>query len=154
MFRKTKDKQTVKTPVSKPVVRGPASLSVITQDTHILGTIISDGNIDFDGTVDGNIRCQNLNVRKNALIKGDVTAEVLNVYGKINGLVRAKQVHLYKDCHVEGIVMHEGLIIEEGAFLDGKCKRMDKPTTRETMPVMDPEEYDSALSGNNIRLIN
>ncbi len=152
MFRRTKDKQAAKTPTAKPVARGPSSLSVIAQDTHILGTIISDGNIDFDGTVDGNIRCQNLNVRKNAVIKGDVTAEILNVYGKINGLVRAKQVNLYKDCYVEGIVMHEGLVIEEGAFLDGKCKRMDKPVTRET-PIVDPDE-EIAPPGSNIRLIS
>jgi len=152
MFRKTKDKHPAKTPAAKPAARGSSVLSVISQDTHILGTIISEGNIDFDGTVDGNIRCHNLNVRKNAVIKGDVTAELLNVYGKINGLVRAKQVNLYKDCYVEGIVMHEGLIIEEGAFLDGKCKRMDKPVLRET-PIVDPDE-EIAPPGSNIRLIS
>jgi cytoskeletal protein CcmA (bactofilin family) len=152
MFRRTKNKQPAKTSAAKPAARGSSVLSVISQDTHILGTIISDGNIDFDGTVDGNIRCQNLNVRKNAVIKGDVTAELLNVYGKINGLVRAKQVNLYKDCYVEGIVMHEGLIIEEGAFLDGKCKRMDKPVVRET-PIVDPDE-EIAPPGSNIRLIS
>ncbi len=152
LFRKTKDKGDKPEKSAKPQPRGPLSLSVISQDMHILGTLVSDGSIDFDGTVDGNIRCHTLTVRKNATIKGDVTAEILNVYGKIDGLVRAKHVHLYKDCSVEGIIMHEGLIIEDGAFMDGKCKRMDKPSGREGE--IAESGIDMPLTGSNIRLIN
>ena len=36
--------------------RKEAIPTVITRDLHILGNIVSDGNIDFDGTLDGNIR--------------------------------------------------------------------------------------------------
>lgn len=105
--------------------------SVITRDIHILGNIVSDGVIDIDGTVDGNIRCVTLTVRQHANIKGEVTAENVLVYGKINGLIKAKHVHLYSSCHIEGIVMHESLTIEDGAFVDGKCKRTDKPLASE-----------------------
>ncbi len=91
-----------------------------------------------------------LTVRRNGRIKGDVTVDILNVYGKIDGLVRAKNVHLYKDCYVEGIIMHEGLIIENGAFMDGKCKRTDR--------VSSSEEDTSSLSDepvhSTIRLIS
>jgi|CXWL01.1.fsa_nt_gi cytoskeletal protein CcmA (bactofilin family) len=147
LFRKTKDKSQVKAQ-SKPKGGSHAILSVIAQDTHMLGTLISDGSIDFDGTIDGNIRCHTLTVRKNAHVKGDVTTDILNVYGKIEGLVRAKHVHLYKDCHVEGIIMHEGLIIEDGAFMDGKCKRIDKPSSEN---VTEEENNDES---NYIRLIS
>lgn len=143
LFRKTKSDD-------KPQTRASGLLSVIVEDTHILGTLISDGSIDFNGTIDGNIRCNGLTVRKNARIKGDITADTLHVYGKINGLIRAKQVNLYKDCHVEGVIMHEGLTIEDGAFMDGKCKRTDKPVHDiEEMP-----EPENAAQVTTIRLIN
>jgi cytoskeletal protein CcmA (bactofilin family) len=143
LFRKTKADD-------KPQGRASGLLSVIVEDTHILGTLISDGNIDFNGTIDGNIRCHNLTVRKNARIKGDITADALHVHGKINGLIRAKQVNLYKDCHVEGVIMHEGLTIEDGAFMDGKCKRTDKPV-HDTDELLDLEDTAQATT---IRLIS
>lgn len=146
LFRKTEGKAR-----NKVQSRGHTVLSVIAQDTHILGTLISDGSIDFDGTVDGNIRCHTLTIRSHGHVKGDVTSDIVHVYGKINGMVRARHVHLYKDCHVEGIIMHEGLIIEDGAFMDGKCKRTDKPTSDSDDLV---ETTEDISHGNNIRLIS
>lgn len=103
--------------------------SIITKDMHLLGNIISDGIIDFSGTIDGNIRCKAITIRPEGTIKGEVTADEVAVHGKIKGLIRAKNVHFYPACNVEGIIMHEGLTIEDGAFVDGKFKRTDRPQT-------------------------
>jgi len=105
--------------------------SIVTQDVNVLGNIVSDSNIDFDGTLNGNIRCSILTIRENGFIKGEVVANNVFIYGKVKGLVRAKHVHLFAGCNVEGIVMHETLSIEDGAFIDGKCKRTDKIQTAE-----------------------
>lgn len=100
--------------------------SIIGKDFNVLGNIISDGVIDFDGTIQGNIRCHTLNIRKNASIIGEIHATDVFVYGKIKGIIRAKNVYLYNGSRIEGIVMHETLAMEDGAFLDGKLKRTDK----------------------------
>lgn len=101
--------------------------SIISRNMHMLGNIVhDDGIVDFDGTLDGNIRCKILTVRPNGVIQGEVTVETLHAYGKIIGTIKAKNVYLYNGCHIEGIVMHEQLSIEDGAFIDGKCKRTDK----------------------------
>lgn len=105
--------------------------SIITRDVNVLGNIVSEGNIDFDGTLNGNIRCSILTIRANGHIKGEVVADTVIVYGKIKGLIRAKHVQLCASCNVEGIVMHETISIEDGAFIDGKCKRTDKIQTSE-----------------------
>ena len=60
-----------------------------------------------------------------------MVANTVIVYGKIKGLVRAKHVQLCSTCNVDGIVMHETISIEDGAFIDGKCKRTDKAQTSE-----------------------
>lgn len=153
MFLKTKSHP------SKPSQGKKEALpSVIAKGTHILGNIINDGVVDFDGTLEGNMRCETLTIRPNGVVKGEVTAENIFVYGKVNGLIRAKNVHLHSTCHIEGIVMHESLSIEDGAFIDGKCKRTNKPTSNdsEESPFED-ESQDSATPKvkvlENIRLI-
>lgn len=103
--------------------------SILTREMHMLGNIISDGAIDFSGTLDGNIRCKSIIIRPEGTIKGEVTADDVAVHGKVKGLIRAKNVHFYPSCNVEGIIMHEGLTIEDGAFVDGKFKRTDRPQT-------------------------
>ncbi len=100
--------------------------SVITSDVNVLGNIVSDGNMDFDGTLNGNIRCNILTIRANGSIKGEVAANTVMVYGRVKGLIRAKNVQLFSTCNVEGIIMHETIAIEDGAFIDGKFKRTDK----------------------------
>ncbi len=103
--------------------------SVISSDMYVLGNIISsDGLLDIDGKIDGNVRCKVATVRPNGRVKGDVVAELVHVYGEIEGLVKAKSVILYSSARVQGTIMHESLSIEDGAFVDGKFKRTDKVT--------------------------
>ena len=105
--------------------------SIITREMHMLGNIISDGVVDFDGTLDGNIRCNIFTLRNTGAVKGEIVASNVYIYGKVKGLIRAKNVHLYASCNVEGIIMHEAITIEDGAFVDGKFKRTDRVLTDE-----------------------
>lgn len=120
MFRKNKpgDAAAVKKKESAP--------SIVSRDINVLGNIISDGVIDFNGTIDGNIRCENLTIREHGIVRGEAVATHVEVHGTVKGLIRAKSVHLRSTCRIEGIVLHESIVIEDGAFIDGKCKRTDK----------------------------
>ncbi len=119
--------------------------SVIARDLNILGNIVSDGVVDFDGRLDGNIRCHTLSVRQHAVINGEVMADNLLVYGKIKGVIRARNVSLFASCRIEGIIMHESISIEDGAFIDGKCKRTDK--------IEDEDEEYGAESGGSVKML-
>lgn len=100
--------------------------SVIATDMNVLGNIISEGLLDIDGKIDGNVRCHTVSIRENGRVKGDVIAEVAYVYGTIEGLLKAKSVTLFSSARVLGSIMHEALSIEDGAFIDGKLKRTDR----------------------------
>jgi len=125
MFWKNKPPSEIKPAASKSVSRKDSLPTIITKDMNILGNLISDGNIDFNGTIQGNIRCNTLTIRHDGHIIGDVTANNVLVYGKVKGLIRVKHAELYASCQVEGIIMHETLKIEDGAIIDGKFKRTD-----------------------------
>lgn len=100
--------------------------SIISSDVNLMGSIISDGFVDIDGKIEGNVKAFSVTVRANGRIKGDVIAETVQIFGEVKGLVKAKNVYLYASCRVVGIIMHEALTIEDGAFVDGKFKRTDK----------------------------
>src|SRR5690606_22288517 len=84
------------------------------------------GYIDINGRIDGNVKCLALTVREKGYVKGDIIAGTVDVYGEVSGLIKATHVNLHSKCRIEGVVMHKTLTVEEGAFIDGQCKRTDK----------------------------
>lgn len=127
-----------KTDVKPPVKKAGGIPSIISADMSILGNIISDGVVDIDGHIEGNIKCHNATIRKNGLIKGDIVAESVHVYGRVEGLIKARVVQFFKGCRVEGVIMHESITIEDGAYVDGRFKRTDRL-------VLDESEEQSAM---------
>lgn len=99
--------------------------SVIAADVNLLGNVISEGMLDVDGRIEGNVKCKAITIRKNGAIIGDVMADSVQVYGRVKGLLKSKEVHLFSTAHVEGVIMHESLSIEDGAFVDGQFKRVE-----------------------------
>lgn len=112
--------------------------SVISSGTHILGNVVSDGAVDIDGSVEGNIRAEQATVRANGKITGDITANVVHIYGDVRGLIRSHAVHLYSSAHVSGVIVHQSLTVEDGAFIDAKFKRLN-----------DVSDYTAASIDNN-----
>lgn len=154
MFRRTTDNTESSVPNKK------IAPSVISSHINILGNIISEGLIDFDGSIDGNIHCHSLLVRPNARINGEIKADSVQVSGRVFGTIRARIVTLQPTAHVEGIVMHEQIIVEDGATVDGKLKKITKselpagPTAPSLSTLVNKTESDEdALIMEHIRLI-
>ncbi len=126
MFSKS-NKSSVNPAESKPVVRSSPP-SIISADLKIVGDLSSDGEIQVDGTIDGDIRTKSLLVGETADIKGEIVADSVHVHGAVNGQIKSRSVNLAKTAHVVGDVLHEDLSIETGAFLEGHCKRMANKT--------------------------
>lgn len=129
MFSRKKNKdQTPAIPQesTKPTPKKSGGIpSIISSDLHIIGNVVNGGTVDIDGIIEGNVKCQTATVRKHGHIKGDVIAESVHVYGKIQGLIKARSVHFFKGCRAEGVIMHESITIEDGAFVDGRFKRTE-----------------------------
>lgn len=110
----------------------PSPPSIISADLKIIGDLSSKGEIQVDGTVDGDIRTKTLLVGETAQIKGEIVAESVFIHGSVNGQIKAQDVTLSKTAHMVGDILHENLSIETGAFLEGHCKRLvQKPLAGE-----------------------
>lgn len=101
--------------------------SIIGPDLSITGNLVSKGEIQIDGEVQGDIRSTHVMVGERALITGSIAAEEVVIRGKVMGSVRGKRVLLQNSSHVEGDIYHQALAIEQGAFFEGKSRRSSEP---------------------------
>jgi len=102
--------------------------SLISANLHIVGNLKSEGEIQIDGVVDGDVSARLLTVGDRATLTGEVVADEVVVRGTVRGRIRSRKVQLAKTAHVVGDIWHELLAIDSGAYVEGLCKRTDKPT--------------------------
>lgn len=146
MFSKTRNSQpepapaplAAPTPAPKPRERGSRSSvpSIISADLVVRGTLISTGDVQIDGRIEGDVRAGALVIGEKAYIEGDVFAEDAIVRGTVHGGIRARKVQLCSTCRVEGNILHEALAMEAGAYFEGNCRHSDNPLADK--PEIDP----------------
>src|SRR5277367_5679717 len=144
MFSKSKDATTPApgmnslpvAPAPKRTARGTAP-SIISADLTVTGTLVSNGDIQIDGVVEGDVRSVGLVIGEKAEIHGEILAEDIIVRGRVIGRIRARKVQLSATSHVEGDILHEAFAVEAGAFFEGNCRHSDNPLGEEvrTLPV-------------------
>ncbi|HEY4265904.1 MAG TPA: polymer-forming cytoskeletal protein [Micropepsaceae bacterium] len=135
MFSKSKETEPVAVvppPAPPPVKRATTTRnggvpSIISAELIVRGTLISAGDVQVDGKVDGDIRAAGLVIGDKATITGDIYADEATVRGRVEGSIRARKVQLCATCHVEGNILHEALSVESGAFFEGNCRHSDNP---------------------------
>ncbi|MGV6847200.1 MAG: bactofilin family protein [Marinibacterium sp.] len=111
-----------------PKAKPPAS--TLSSDLHITGNIKTSGDIQVEGTVEGDIRAHLLTIGESATIKGEVTADDVVVNGRIVGRVRGLKVRLTATARVEGDIIHKTIAIESGAHFEGSVQRQDDPLSQ------------------------
>ncbi len=110
---------------SAPKPKPPAS--VLSSDLHVTGNMKTNGDIQVEGTVEGDIRAHLLTIGETATIKGEVVADDVVVNGRIVGRVRGLKVRLTSTARVEGDIIHKTIAIESGAHFEGSVQRQDDP---------------------------
>ena len=101
--------------------------SVLSADLHVTGNIKTTGDIQVEGTVEGDIRAHLLTIGETATIKGEVIADDIVVNGRVIGRVRGLKVRLTATAKVEGDIIHKTIAIESGAHFEGSVQRQDDP---------------------------
>jgi cytoskeletal protein CcmA (bactofilin family) len=129
-----------------PKAKPPAS--TLSADLHVVGNIKTTGDIQVEGTVEGDIRAHLLTIGESATIKGEVIADDVVINGRIVGRVRGLKVRLTATARVEGDIIHKTIAIESGAHFEGSVQRQDDPLNggKRAMPAAAPAQAPAAAA--------
>ena len=128
--------KTPEVPAAKPAMefgsapapaKGKANASVLSSDLTVVGNLRTTGDIQVEGTVEGDIRAHLLTVGETATIRGEIVADDIVVNGRVIGRVRGLKVRLTSTARVEGDIIHKTIAIESGAHFEGSVQRQDDP---------------------------
>lgn len=104
--------------------------SVIGNDLSIEGetiTIRCKGSLKILGHIQADLHSKQLEVGRDAVVTGAIAADIVDVYGRVEGAILGARVILHTGADVEGDIMSQLLSVEEGANFDGRSKRVTNP---------------------------
>lgn len=99
--------------------------SIVSANLRVTGDLESEGDIQIDGAVEGDVRSSSVTVGEHAIVSGAIVAAAVHVAGTVKGQINGKQVELARTAKVTGDIVHESLAIEAGAFIQGLCRHVD-----------------------------
>ena len=103
------------------------SPSLLSSDLTIKGNVVSTGDIQIEGNIEGDVRAHLLTVGESATIRGEVVADDVVVNGRVIGRVRGLKIRLTASAKVEGDIVHKTIAIESGAHFEGSVQRQEDP---------------------------
>lgn len=112
--------------------------SVIGSDLSIEGhsiTIRCQGLLTVNGDISADVHSKQLDVGREGNIAGTVSAENVEVHGKVKGAINSARVVLHATAEVEGDINTQFLTIQEGASFDGRSRKVHDLT--EVSPRLD-----------------
>jgi cytoskeletal protein CcmA (bactofilin family) len=105
----------------------PPSLgSIIGRELVIEGALRGDGDVHVEGVILGDVRVQRLSIGETGYIEGAITAESIESRGRVIGQITAKQVRLLPAAFVDGDIIHDELVIEAGAYFQGRSLKFQR----------------------------
>ena len=121
---------------------------LISRGVTIVGSLFYDGQIQVEGTIDGEVRCSALQITELGAVEGLIVAESVEVRGEANGSIYAEKLVLRTTCSVEGEVYHHNLVLEDGCLFEGKSRRHANPVKLAPESSFHPPELETDPLGS------
>ena len=111
-------------PAPKPRTAKTTSMpSIVSEGLHIAGNLFSDGDVQVDGRVEGDVQGRNITVGATGTVVGKIIADEAMISGAVNGEIRARAIVLTRTAKVASDITQESMSIEAGAVFEGTCRR-------------------------------
>ncbi len=114
--------------------KSSAPPSIISVGLTVTGNLETEGDIQIEGVVSGDISAGRLTVGENARIDGDVSADDVLVMGEVNGRLKARNIALTGSARVNGDIVHTTLSVDSGARVNGMVRHLEDPHAQADQP--------------------
>lgn len=99
--------------------------SIISEGFEFNGDInTSNGPLNVDGAINGNITVDSLAIGVNGLVSGVITAKSINVKGKLSGKISCTEIVVGGRSIVEGELTYSSITIQRGGIVKGDLHRV------------------------------
>ena len=109
----------------KEVNLSKGNTSIISKDLSIKGNLKSEGLLEIEGKIDGDIDGNVITLRETAVVNGNIIAKVVNVKGKFDGIIKSERINISGRADIRGTLEYVSLCVEDGASIDGELKRVN-----------------------------
>ena len=103
--------------------------SIISANLNVIGDLVSEGDIQVEGAIRGDVACRVLVLSDAAEVSGKITCETARIRGAVIGEIYAKAVLLARTARITGDIFYEHVTIEAGAVIEGQLARQDRQQT-------------------------
>ncbi len=141
--------KSTKLELNNPKVRPQSRIDKI---ANVSGDLWSDGDIQIDGHLCGNVNCAQLIVGKDGAVTGVIIAEEAIIRGKTRGLIRATRVLLQASARVESEIIYQSLSVDEGATFKGIARPRANPFAEE-LPAAPMAELRQRVTSAEVNLL-
>ena len=101
--------------------------SLLTADVVMEGNLVTSGDLQLDGTLHGSVQARRIVIDTTGAVNGHVVAEEVVIHGQVIGPICGVRVHLAPGAQVEGDVLSQSIVVEDGAFIDGQIRHSEDP---------------------------
>ncbi len=136
MFFKKKTSSRPPSDGGRPARVGP---SIIGADVVIQGNVVTGGELQVEGTIQGDVRAAAVIVGPQGSLHGEVVAEDVVVRGRVIGPIRGLRVQVFASAHVDGDIIHDSLAVETGAFCQGNIRRSEEPLAQPARALLEQQ---------------
>lgn len=124
---KPKSATEIRTGTSNPSPHTSASSGttcVVAKGTFIEGKFLSKEDVRLDGTILGEVKCQNrIVLGEPGRVEGTLQTKDAVIMGTVEGEIEAVgTLHLKSTAYIKGTISAANLVVDEGARYIGECK--------------------------------
>ncbi len=109
----------------KEVNLSKTNTSIISKDLSIKGNLHSDGLLEIEGKIEGDIVGNVITLRETASVNGNITSKILNIKGKFSGIIKSERINISGKADIKGTLEYISLCVEDGASIEGDLKRVN-----------------------------
>jgi cytoskeletal protein CcmA (bactofilin family) len=115
------------TPAAAPDKSGKSNVpSIISANLTVTGHMNTNGDVQIDGTIDGDVQSKQITLGESGVVNGAIVADLARISGTVNGSITARVVELGRAAKITGDINHFSLAIEPGAFIQGQLTHVEE----------------------------
>lgn len=128
----------------KEVILSKNNTSIISKDLFLKGDLTTDGLLEIEGKIEGNIKGNEITIRESGFVNGNIISNISNIKGNFQGTIKSQRINVSGKANIKGTLEYVSLCVEDGSSIDGDLKRVSEINTQQqrqhTSEVKDKKE--------------